>query len=166
VTDTQLTQVTGLKSNQEPGLQRSTQLDADGINTHFYVDGVLVASFSTYYPTALMAIDFNQWFPLAASSTRRHPVLGWNRSTGCITPKIRYLRRPKSKPMSQIIGVRESCGSTPSSDAPHHFWERVYLPKGSELKGTELQVALQGVSHSTDRTTGHTSPWSLIRVNE
>jgi hypothetical protein len=48
--------------------------DADGVNTHFYVDGVLVASFSTYYPAALMAIDFNQWFPtgsLANSSTPR-----------------------------------------------------------------------------------------------
>lgn len=48
--------------------------DADGINTHFYVDGVLVASFSTFYPTALMAIDFNQWFPtgsLVNSSTPR-----------------------------------------------------------------------------------------------
>jgi endo-1,3-1,4-beta-glycanase ExoK len=48
--------------------------DADGVNTHFYVDGVLVASFSTYYPTALMAIDFNQWFPtgsLVNSSTPR-----------------------------------------------------------------------------------------------
>ena len=33
--------------------------DADGVNTHFYVDGVLVASFSTFYPAALMAIDFN-----------------------------------------------------------------------------------------------------------
>ena len=34
----------------------------------------LVASFSTYYPTALMAIDFNQWFPtgsLVNSSTPR-----------------------------------------------------------------------------------------------
>ena len=48
--------------------------DADGVNTHFYVDGVLVASFSTFYPTALMAIDFNQWFPtgsLVNSSTPR-----------------------------------------------------------------------------------------------
>lgn len=48
--------------------------DADGVNTHFYVDGTLVASFSTYYPTALMAIDFNQWFPtgsLVNSSTPR-----------------------------------------------------------------------------------------------
>ena len=48
--------------------------DADGVNTHFYVDGALVASFSTYYPTALMAIDFNQWFPtgsLVNSSTPR-----------------------------------------------------------------------------------------------
>jgi hypothetical protein len=48
--------------------------DADGVNTHFYVDGVLVASFSTYYPAALMAIDFNQWFPtgsLVNSSTPR-----------------------------------------------------------------------------------------------
>jgi hypothetical protein len=48
--------------------------DADGVNTHFYVDGVLVASFSTYYPTALMAIDFNQWFPTGSlfnSSTPR-----------------------------------------------------------------------------------------------
>jgi hypothetical protein len=48
--------------------------DADGVNTHFYVDGVLVASFSTNYPTALMAIDFNQWFPtgsLVNSSTPR-----------------------------------------------------------------------------------------------
>ena len=48
--------------------------DADGVNTHFYVDGVLVASFSTYYPTAMMAIDFNQWFPtrsLVNSSTPR-----------------------------------------------------------------------------------------------
>ncbi len=48
--------------------------DADGVNTHFYVDGVLVASFSVYYPAALMAIDFNQWFPkgsLVNSSTPR-----------------------------------------------------------------------------------------------
>jgi len=48
--------------------------DADGVNTHFYVDGVLVASSSVYYPAALMAIDFNQWFPtgsLVNSSTPR-----------------------------------------------------------------------------------------------
>jgi endo-1,3-1,4-beta-glycanase ExoK len=48
--------------------------DADGVDTHFYVDGVLVTSFSVYYPSALMAIDFNQWFPtgsLINSSTPR-----------------------------------------------------------------------------------------------
>jgi hypothetical protein len=48
--------------------------DADGLNTDFYVDGALVASFSTYYPSALMAIDFNQRFPtgsLVTSSTPR-----------------------------------------------------------------------------------------------
>ena len=86
--------------------------DADGVNTHFYVDGVLVASFSTYYPAALMAIDFNQWFPTAAWSTRRHPAPGWNRSIGYITPKIRCLRRPKSRPMSRPIVLRESFGTT------------------------------------------------------
>ena len=41
--------------------------DADGVNTHFYVDGVLVASFSTYYPAALMAIILISGSPLAAS---------------------------------------------------------------------------------------------------
>jgi len=48
--------------------------DADGVNTHFYVDGVLVSTDSVYYPAALMAIDFNQWFPrgsLVRSSTPR-----------------------------------------------------------------------------------------------
>ena len=48
--------------------------DADGVSTHFYVDGLLVAQFSVYYPAALMAIDFNQWFPtgsLVNSSTPR-----------------------------------------------------------------------------------------------
>lgn len=48
--------------------------DADGVSTQFYVDGVLVTSFSVYYPAALMAIDFNQWFPtgsLINSSTPR-----------------------------------------------------------------------------------------------
>ncbi|HEY6185544.1 MAG TPA: glycoside hydrolase family 16 protein [Terriglobales bacterium] len=48
--------------------------DADGVDTHFYVDGVLVYTASVYYPTALMAIDFNQWFPtgsLVNSSTPR-----------------------------------------------------------------------------------------------
>ena len=48
--------------------------DADGVNTHFYVDGVLVYTASVYYPAALMAIDFNQWFPtgsLVNSSTPR-----------------------------------------------------------------------------------------------
>ena len=48
--------------------------DADGVNTHFYVDGVLVFTASIYYPAALMAIDFNQWFPtgsLVNSSTPR-----------------------------------------------------------------------------------------------
>jgi len=34
--------------------------DADGVHTHFYVDGVLVSTDSVYYPAALMAIDFNQ----------------------------------------------------------------------------------------------------------
>jgi len=48
--------------------------DADGVSTHFYVDGLLVAQFSVNYPAALMAIDFNQWFPtgsLVNSSTPR-----------------------------------------------------------------------------------------------
>jgi len=48
--------------------------DADGLHTHFYVDGVLVYTASVYYPAALMAIDFNQWFPtgsLVNSSTPR-----------------------------------------------------------------------------------------------
>ena len=48
--------------------------DADGVSTHFYVDGLLAAQFSVYYPAALMAIDFNQWFPtgsLVNSSTPR-----------------------------------------------------------------------------------------------
>lgn len=48
--------------------------DADGVHTHFYVDGVLVFTASVYYPAALMAIDFNQWFPtgsLVNSSTPR-----------------------------------------------------------------------------------------------
>ena len=48
--------------------------DADGVHTHFYVDGVLVYTASVYYPAALMAIDFNQWFPtgsLVNSSTPR-----------------------------------------------------------------------------------------------
>jgi hypothetical protein len=48
--------------------------DSDGVNTHFYVDGVLVYTTSVYYPAALMAIDFNQWFPtgsLVNSSTPR-----------------------------------------------------------------------------------------------
>ena len=48
--------------------------DADGVHTHFYVDGVLVSTDSVYYPAALMAIDFNQWFPtgsLVNSSTPR-----------------------------------------------------------------------------------------------
>jgi endo-1,3-1,4-beta-glycanase ExoK len=47
--------------------------DADGVNTHFYVDGVLAASFSTYYPAALMAIDFNQWFPTGSLSNSSTP---------------------------------------------------------------------------------------------
>ena len=48
--------------------------DADGVHTHFYVDGALVSTDSVYYPAALMAIDFNQWFPtgsLVNSSTPR-----------------------------------------------------------------------------------------------
>jgi len=48
--------------------------DADGVHTHFYVDGALVYTASVYYPAALMAIDFNQWFPtgsLVNSSTPR-----------------------------------------------------------------------------------------------
>ena len=38
-------------------------------------------------------------FPPAASSIRRHPAVGWNRSIGCITPKIRCLRHPRSRLM-------------------------------------------------------------------
>ena len=79
--------------------------DAEGVSTHFYVDGVLVTLFSVYYPAALMAIDFNQWYPTGSLVNSSTPRSGWNRSIGCITPKIPCLRRPRSRSPGNLDAI-------------------------------------------------------------